>query len=74
VEQEELLRALDAAIQSLPDKRRAVVTLRLEQGLRNKEIAEVLGVTVKAVELHLSLAMKDLRHALERFEDRGTAH
>jgi RNA polymerase sigma-70 factor (ECF subfamily) len=69
LEQTELLKALDKAIQALPEKRRAVVTLRLEQGLRNAEIAELLNVTTKTVELHLSLALRDLRKALRDFRD-----
>lgn len=69
VEYDELLEALEIAISNLPEKRRSVITLRMEQGLKNLEIADIMGISVKTVELHLSLAMRDLRAALTSFKE-----
>lgn len=54
-----------AAIVRMPEQRRAVYTLRWEQDLSYAEVAELLGISVKAVEKHVSLALADLREALK---------
>ncbi len=43
-------RALDRALSRLPERQRAAVTLRHLEGLANPEIAEVLEISVEAVE------------------------
>jgi len=60
-------RAVRAAIAGLPSVRRQVYTLRWEQGLRSVEIAELLGLSLKTVEMHVTLAHKSLRDALAVF-------
>ncbi|MCR9085993.1 MAG: RNA polymerase sigma factor [Rhodobacteraceae bacterium] len=42
--------ALERALASLPERQRQVVVLRHLEGLSNPEIAEILGLTVEAVE------------------------
>ncbi len=48
-----------SAVRQLPPVRREVVTLRLE-GLSNREIAQVLGLTDNSVAIHLNRARKRL--------------
>lgn len=60
-------RAVRATIASFPAVRRQVYTLRWEQGLHNAEIAELLELSLKTVEMHVTLAHKTLRETLASF-------
>lgn len=53
-----------ATIFRMPEQRRAVYTLRWEQELSYTEVAELLGLSIKTVEKHVSLALKELREVL----------
>jgi len=57
---------LRAAIAELPERRRRVVVLRLQYQLSNGEIAQVLGISVKGVEIQLRRAILDLRQRLQK--------
>lgn len=59
-------RALENAIQSLPDKQKYALNLCFYEGLSNKEAAKVLGVGVKALESLLMRGKKTLRDTLLR--------
>jgi len=63
----ELQQALTHAIAALPPRTREVFVLSRERGLRYTEIAEQLGVTVKAVEANMSRALRMLREQLAAF-------
>jgi RNA polymerase sigma-70 factor (ECF subfamily) len=59
------------AIQALPDRRREVFALTYLQGLKYAEVAEVMGISPKTVQNHLSAALAQLRLALRPvLEDR----
>jgi RNA polymerase sigma-70 factor (ECF subfamily) len=60
----ELHTAMTAAIAALPPRTQEVFLLSRERGLRYSEIAEHLGVTVKAVEANMSRALRILREQL----------
>lgn len=64
MENEELRQTIEAAIGSMPDKRQNVFRLCFLQQFTYKEAAEFLDVSVKTVENHMGLALKDLRKAL----------
>lgn len=75
LQQRARMTALEAALQSLPDRQRQAVVLRHIDGLGNPEIAEILEVGVEAVESltargkrALTQALADQRDALG-FED-----
>jgi RNA polymerase sigma-70 factor, ECF subfamily len=55
---------LNAAVAVLPERSRLVVILRWQHELKNREIAEVLGISVKGVEVQFSRALADLRRLL----------
>jgi len=57
---------LNAAVRELPDKCREVFLLYRGQGLRMKEIAEMLGVSEKTVEKHIARAMLHCRERLRQ--------
>ncbi len=63
-QQENLENALFAAIETLPEKCRAVFSLSRFENLSHKEIAERLGISVKTIENQITKAMKMLREAL----------
>ena len=63
----ELQVALTAAIAELPPRTREVFVMSRERGLRYSEIAEQLGVSVKAVEANMSRALRILRERLASF-------
>lgn len=52
-------------IRQLPQRRQEVITLRYFGGLRNNEIAQLLGLDERTVASHLSRALNDLHQALE---------
>lgn len=60
----ELEEAARRAIDALPPRTREVFLLSRERGLRYIEIAESLGISVKAVEANMSRALRQLREAL----------
>lgn len=64
-EKKELQSIVQQAIQSLPENQRSVLILHRYQDLSYKEIAEVLGTSVSAVESRLHRAKESLRKKLE---------
>ena len=69
----ELQVALREAVQALPPRCKQVFELSRVQGLKYAEIAEVLGVTVKAVEAQMGRALKSLRERLAPWMPDGDA-
>jgi RNA polymerase sigma-70 factor (ECF subfamily) len=57
-------RFLTKMLQALPDRQRAVVVLSYYEGLKGHEVAETLGLSVKAVESLLVRARRTLRERL----------
>ena len=57
---EKLLR-IEEGIASLPEKRQEIFRLNREEGLKYREIAEKLGISVKTVEAQMGAALKSLR-------------
>ena len=54
-------------INKMPVQRKKRDKLSREEDMNNGEIAEILGVSKKTVENQLSLALKDLRNAVNLF-------
>jgi RNA polymerase sigma factor (sigma-70 family) len=63
---EQQLRRLMAAIQKLPRKRRDALVLRRVHGLSVLEVSERMGISVKAVEMHIARAVASLEQKLGR--------
>ncbi len=63
----EIKDALEAAIKKLPDDYRAVFILRDIDGLSNKEVGEILGLSIPAVKSRLHRSRLMLRKRLRRF-------
>lgn len=67
----ELQDAIRDAVDALPPRTREVFLMSRERNLRYSEIAEQLGVTVKAVEANMSRALRQLREKLSPFLPSG---
>jgi RNA polymerase sigma-70 factor (ECF subfamily) len=65
IEAADLADKLRAVVAELPERRRLVVVLRWQHQLSNPEIARILGISVKGVEMQFSRALADLRRRLE---------
>ncbi|PRY95894.1 sigma-70 family RNA polymerase sigma factor [Marinilabilia salmonicolor] len=61
---QELEAKYQRALQSMSDKLRVVFLMSREEELKNREIAERLGVSVKAVEKRMTKALKFLKETL----------
>jgi len=59
--EQELKQKIEKTIESLPDRCREVFILSRMNGLKNKEIAEKLGISIKNVERHLTRALQTFR-------------
>ncbi len=60
----ELLEEFDRVVEALPDKSREVFKLVRFHGLRYREAADVLGVTEKTIEAHMTSAVKKIRESI----------
>jgi RNA polymerase sigma-70 factor (ECF subfamily) len=67
VEFGELELAMERAVSHLPEKSRKVFRLSREEGRSNAEIAELLHVSEKAIEYHLTQSLRKLRVHLKDF-------
>lgn len=64
MEVKELNETLQEAVQKLPPVRRKVFELSRNHSHSHKEISKLLSLSVKTVETHISLALKQLRHLM----------
>ena len=62
LQQKETFLRLRDQIRTLSPRRQEIITLRFYGGLRNREIAVVLGLDERTVASHLSRALEDLQH------------
>lgn len=67
MEEEEFKVKLETAIQNLSEKQRAAFLLHRIDDKSYKEIAEILNISVKAVEKRMQKALESLREEIEAF-------
>jgi len=65
--QDELTRAVDRAIGTLPEKQRLAVILRRYQEVPYEDLAKILGLSVSAVKSQLFRARHTLKEALQEY-------
>jgi RNA polymerase sigma-70 factor, ECF subfamily len=63
----ELQSKIQGALDSLPPKCKAVFVLSRFDELKNKEIADILGLSVKTVENQMGIALKKMREHLKPY-------
>ncbi|MDO4703031.1 RNA polymerase sigma-70 factor [Tannerella sp.] len=66
LEEEDLLLVIRKAMETLPEKTRAIFEMSRIQGLKNKEIADQYGLSVKAIEFHITKALQYLRKKMPK--------
>jgi RNA polymerase sigma-70 factor (ECF subfamily) len=66
-------RRLYEALERLPAKQRAVITLKIEQGLSYEEISQVLGGTAGAARVNYCQALKTLKKQIQSEDDHEMA-
>jgi RNA polymerase sigma-70 factor (ECF subfamily) len=57
----ELQEHINTILEKLPERSREVFLLSRHEGLKNREIAEKLNISIKVVERHIGRALKALR-------------
>jgi RNA polymerase sigma-70 factor, ECF subfamily len=65
--QTELFRKIEESISALPEKRQEIFRLSRQEGLKYREIAEKMNISIKTVETQMGLAIKTLREKLRDF-------
>lgn len=68
VQERLLLDAIDKAINNMPEKRRMVFEMCFMQELTYRETAEAMQLSIKTVENHMGLALKEIRASLVDFK------
>jgi RNA polymerase sigma-70 factor (ECF subfamily) len=61
---EEMLKRIHSAINQLPPKCQLIFKLIKEDGLRYKEVAELLGLSIKTIENQMAVALRKLEHSI----------
>jgi len=62
--EEKLLESIHLSVDNLPEKRKIVFIKAKIEGKKNKQIAEEMGISVKAVEKNLHLAKEQIRQEM----------
>ena len=58
---------IEEAVCLLPEQQQRVFRLRRFEGKKTKEVAEIMGLSIKTIEMHLSKATLNLRHSLKGY-------
>ena len=66
---DELFQLVSKVVNDLPPKRKAIFQLVKEEGKKYKEVAEILGISIKTVELQMSLSLKLLRKSVKEYQE-----
>ncbi len=64
----QLAQAVDRIVSTLPDAPRTAFLLSRYEGLSHKEIAEVMNISIKTAEKHISKALQVLKEGLKDFD------
>ena len=57
---------IEEAVSRLPEQQQKAFKLKRFEGKKNKEIAEIMGLSIKTVEMHLAKSMLKLREDLKK--------
>lgn len=66
--QQDKIDKIQSLIAELPVRCREILLLSKKEGLKNKEIAEKLGISIKTVESQMGIAFKKIRQGFENEE------
>lgn len=62
----ELQNYVKNVVHRFPEKRKLVFQLIREEGFTYKQVAELMNISERTVEVHIKLAVKDLRNCIEK--------
>ncbi|PJJ75675.1 RNA polymerase sigma-70 factor (ECF subfamily) [Thermoflavifilum aggregans] len=68
----EMIGRIQDAIDKLPLKCKMVFKLIREEGFRNKDVAEILHISVNTIDNHLALAMRKISEAIHLYTQENT--
>lgn len=68
MEYEEISAMISKTLEDLPERTREIFELNRQEGLKYREIAERLSISVKTVEANMGKALKALRTSLKKYE------
>jgi RNA polymerase sigma-70 factor (ECF subfamily) len=64
---EEIIRDIEKAISALPGKCQLIFRLVKEEGLKYREVADLLSLSVKTVEAQMSIALRRIQETLPQY-------
>lgn len=64
----EFVEILNYAVQNLPSKCRLVYSLVKDDGMKYQEVADILNISVKTVEMHIGKALKRIKIAIDKYQ------
>ena len=64
-----LRQKIEEAIAALPEKRQEIFRMAREEGLKYREIADKLNLSVKTVETQMTLSLRQLRDSLKQYRN-----
>ena len=64
---EDINKKIEEAVNLLPEQQQRAFRLKRFEGKKTKEVAEIMGISVKTVEMHLSKSMLNLRQKLKDY-------
>ncbi len=67
--EKELRELISNTIEGLPLKRKMVYKLIKDEGMKYQEVADLMNISKRTVEVHLKLAVKELRVAVRQYMD-----
>ncbi len=67
METAEIQKKVDATLNKISPKAKQIFLMSRNEGLKYREIAEKLGISIKTVETHMSTALKELRKNLKEY-------
>ena len=73
MQKKELMKAMQQAVDSLPEQCRIIFTLVKEYGMKNKEVAEILQLSPRTVETQIFRAVKKLDKILGPYTSTNVA-
>ncbi len=63
----ELSQVLQMAVESLPERCRIIFKLVREDGLKYKQIAEILGISVKTIDTQMAIATRKIETIIKKY-------
>lgn len=61
----ELFRRIQNEVEKLPPRCKLIYKMIREEGLRNKDVAKELGISINTIDVQLALALKRIKNAIQ---------